>query len=84
MNTNKCVILPQKPRFILSYAAVPRLLMGTNQSAAMGSSTTTEGAFVIGDYTDARLTAHIFDIKSAPLFIPVTVDQIYTVQVVAS
>lgn len=75
VDPKKVILLPEMPRFTLAFAAVPQLL--TDGSAPK------KGAFIFGDYVDERATAHIFDVKSAGVAIPVAVDQIYTVQVVA-
>lgn len=70
------ILLPENPRFKLSFAAVPRLLKE--------GAPATKGAYLIGEYMDERNTAHIMDIKSAGVALPVAVDQIYTMQVLAS
>jgi hypothetical protein len=75
IDPTKVILLPEIPRFVLSYAAVPQLL---NDGAAPR-----KGAYVISNYIDERNTAHIFDIKSAGVAIPVAVDQIYTMKVVS-
>jgi hypothetical protein len=66
------ILLPEAPKFILSYAAVPQLI---GQGAAPK-----KGAYLVGDYIDQRNTAHVFDIKSAGVAVPVAVDQIYTLK----
>lgn len=76
VNPKKVIVIPTMPRFKTAFAAVPQLI--SNPGVVP-----TQGAFVVGEYMDERNTAHIFDIKSAPLAIPVAVDQVYTVQVVA-
>lgn len=75
IDAKKVILLPEQPRFKLSFAAVPQLL---KEGAAPK-----KGAYVISDYIDERNTAHIFDIKSAGVAIPVAVDQIYTMQATA-
>jgi hypothetical protein len=70
------ILLPEQPRFKLAFAAVPRLLKD-GQSAV-------KGAYLIGEYMSERNDAHIMDIKSAGVPIPVAVDQIYTVKVCAA
>lgn len=70
------IFVPETPRFTMAYAAVPRLL---NDGA-----TPVRGRYVLGDYIDQRNSAHIFDIKSAGVAVPVAVDQIYTLKAVAS
>ncbi len=69
------IVLPENPRFKLAFAAVPKLLKE--------GAPTEQGAFVISEYIDERATAHIMDLKSAGVAIPVAVDQIATVQVTA-
>jgi len=75
LNPKKVILLPESPKFAMSFAAVPQLL--TSNSAP------TRGAYHFGEYTDERNTSHVMDVKSAGLAIPVAVDQIYTMQVVA-
>lgn len=69
------ILLPETPRFTMAYAAVPRL---QNDGA-----TPIKGQYVLGDFTDQRNSAHVFDIKSAGVAVPVAVDQIYTMKVTA-
>lgn len=69
------ILLPESPRFKLSFAAVPRLLKD--------GAPAIKGAYLLGEYMDDRNVAHIMDIKSAGVALPVAVDQIYTVKVVA-
>lgn len=73
VNPKKIVIIPEMPKFELAYGLVPQLVNGAPQT----------GAYLIQDFIDTRQTAHEQHIKSAPIPIPVAVDQMYTVQVVA-
>lgn len=73
VNAKKVIILPEVTKFELAYALVPQLLNGTPQT----------GAYLIQDFIDTRQTAHEVHIKSAPIPVPVAIDQIYTVQPVA-
>lgn len=68
------ILLPQMPKFVLSYAAVPQLL-----STGVKPK---KGKFLVDNYIDQRKTSHVFDVKSAGVAIPVAVDQIYTMKVV--
>lgn len=77
VNAKKVILIPANPRFKCAFAAVPAVLTPGDTTPPR------QGAFVLGEYIDERNTSHIFDIKSAPLPIPVAVDQIYTLQVVA-
>lgn len=71
------ILIPVKPRFKLGFAAVPQLLKAAGQKIV-------KGAYLFGEYLDERNTAHIMDVKSAGVAIPVAVDQIYTMKVCAN
>ena len=71
VNPKKVILLPEQTMFKMGFAAVPQLLTG-------GGVSNTKGAYVFNDYIDQRKEAHVFDVKSAGVAIPVAVDQIYT------
>lgn len=68
-------IVPKNPRFVIAYAAVPQLLSTGSQPVA--------SKFVFTNYPDLELMTHKFHVKSAGVAIPVAVDQIYTIKVIA-
>lgn len=74
IDAGKVIWVPQTPNFTLAYAAVPRLMNDGGIAAATGK-------YILNSYTDQRKTAHIMDVKSAGIAIPVAVDQIYTATV---
>jgi len=76
IDDDNAILLPETPRFKLSFAAVPQLLKGDSVAPQ-------QGAYIFGEYLDERNTAHIMDIKSAGVALPVAVDQIYTMKVKA-
>lgn len=76
INPKKVILLPENPRFKMAFGAVPQLIDEQNPTAQ-------KGAFVFGEFRDVRKTTHEYDVQSAGLAIPVAIDQIYTVQVVA-
>lgn len=76
LNAKKVVMIPSNPRFKLGHGAVPQLIGQPGQMP-------TQGEYVVGEFIDERKATHDFDIQSAPLAIPVAVDQIYTFQAVA-
>jgi hypothetical protein len=82
-NSKKVTILPENPMFNLSFAAVPQVLAIGGGTADMNIAPLQSMAYVVGNYTDPQNSAHIMDVKSAGLAIPVSVDRMYTVQVVA-
>lgn len=71
IDDGKCVLIPESPEFKTAFAAVPQLVGEPGQLPV-------QGEFVIGEFLDTRRAKHDFDIQSAPLAIPVAVDQIYT------
>lgn len=82
INPKKVILLPEDPKFVLSYAAVPQLLLGEGKKLPQGVSSQ-PGKYLLGTYIDEKNSSHIGDMKSAGITVPVGVDQIYTVQVVA-
>ncbi len=77
--SKKVIILPDNPKFVLGFAAVPQLI---GKKADVGAGVSGKrGAYLINEYLDEAATAHVVDVKSAGLAIPVAVDQIYTVTV---
>jgi len=81
LNSKKVIVVPEAPKFKLAFAAVPQLL-GNKANVGAGLSGK-RGAYLVGEFLDERNSSHIVDIKSAGIAVPVAVDQIYTVQVVA-
>jgi len=75
VNDKKVVLLPEATKFIEVYATVPQVFKGAITPVA--------AEFVFGEYVDDRDTSHIFDVKSAPICVPVAIDHIYTMQAVA-
>jgi hypothetical protein len=70
-----CILPTETPDFVLGYAAVPQLLKP-------GSPVTT-GKFIIREFTNEENAQHKVFVESAPLPIPVAIDQIYTFKAVA-
>lgn len=81
INDRNMILLPMEQRFRLAYAAVPKLIRDTRNAEFPEFIMQQRGAYTIGNYIDERTETHVFDIKSAPLAIPVAVDQIYTATV---
>ncbi len=71
VNPKKIILLPESPNFKLAFAAVPQLI-------GKDGSVPQQGAFLVTEHIDEKAVSHEFAIKSAPVAIPVAVDQIYT------
>lgn len=69
------IILPENPRFVCSYAAVPQLISPNTPPMV--------GKYILSDYVDEKLKTHEYHIESAPVPVPTAVDQIYTFKAVA-
>jgi hypothetical protein len=76
VDPKKIIVLPENPNFVLAFAAVPQLI-GKNGEIPQ------KGAYLISEHIDERASNHEIHIKSAPVAIPVAVDQIYTRKVIA-
>lgn len=76
IDAKKVTMLPPQPRFKLAFGAVPQLIGAPGQLPK-------QGAFIVGEFMDERKATHEFDVQSAPLAIPVAVDQMYTFKAVA-
>lgn len=73
---DKIIILPENPRFKLGFAAVPQLI-------DLNNPVPKKGAFVITNSRDEDNVVDKYTVQSAGIAIPVAVDQIYTLKVVA-
>ena len=71
-------------RFELAHAGIPAIIRDT-ANAEFGSMIVSQAAeYWLNNYIDPKGKAHIFEIMSAPLAIPVTVDMIYTMKVLGT
>ena len=77
IDPKKIVVLPESPRFRTAFGAVPQLIDADTPRI-------TRGAYVVGQFKDERNSAHIYDIKSAGLCVPVAVDQVVTYTVIGA
>jgi hypothetical protein len=80
--TNFIAILPKSAEFIMSHAAVPKLL--TDKAGFAQAIANVRGTETFGNRIDEAGEKHIMDVKSAFVPIPVSVDRIYTMQVLAT
>ena len=83
IDDNKIILVPLEPRFTLNFASVPKLIRDVRNAEFPEFIRQQRGAFTVGNYIDERAETHVFDIKSAPIAVPVAVDTIYTAQVIA-
>lgn len=70
------VLLPSKPRFKMVHCAVPQLIGEPGQLPA-------QGKYVYQEFLDERRAKHILDVQTAPVPVPVAVDQMWTAKLAA-
>jgi len=75
INPKVVILLPEAPKFKTAFSAVPQLLRPGTAPVV--------GDFLVREYEDERRTSRDVVTESCPLAIPVAIDQLYTVQVVA-
>ena len=68
------IVIPENPNFIMAYGAVPQIMDDNN-------SMPQQGKYLIQDFKDPEKGNHKMAVKSAPVAVPVMVDQIYTQKV---
>jgi hypothetical protein len=79
---DKAFVVPvQGTRFELAHAAVPAILKDVTNAEFNEYIGSIAAEYYINNYIDPKAKAHIFEMYSAPLAIPVTVDMIYTMKV---
>ena len=83
ITANRVILLPMSPNFRLAYGGVPKIIRDLRNTEFPEFIRQQRGRFTIGNYIMQDTEEHIFDVKSAPLAIPVAVDQIWTAQVLA-
>ena len=78
IDEDKVVILPENPMFNTIFGAVPQLVNpGANTLSLVAQP------YVFADYIDNKMFTHEFHVMSSGIPVPVAVDQIYTLGVVA-
>jgi hypothetical protein len=83
-NDKKAFVTPVNgTKFNLAHAGVPAILADTRNAEYSQYIANIATDYYLNNYIDPKRKAHIFEIYSAPLAVPVTVDMIYTMQVKA-
>lgn len=77
------VMIPQDFEGITAYAGIPAIMRDSGNAEYPEYISQIEADFYINNYIDPRKKAHMFEIASAPLAIPYSIDRLYTAQVLA-
>jgi hypothetical protein len=75
MDAKKVIFTAEMPKFQLAFGLVEQLIDGQVPQT---------GPYLVYDTIDVEKTSHKVHMKSCPLPIPVAIDQLYTIQVLAS
>lgn len=76
VDPKKFILVPENPKFVLGYAAVPQVM-------PEGGVMPVQGAYVFDEEIDRWEMTHKRRVRTAPLAIPVAIDTIYTAKVIA-
>jgi hypothetical protein len=82
IDAKKVIFIAKSANFFITFAAVPRVITdnGVNQNAQF-AKVIDNGAYVLNNFVKPEVSSHIFEIKSAGLALPMTVDHFACVQV---
>lgn len=81
---DRYVLLPKSSaRIVMAYASVPQLIRDIRNAEFPEIIGQVESDYVINNYVDPAKKKHVFEILSAGLSVPVTIDRIYSSKVVA-
>lgn len=81
LDVKNVILLPEDFKGHTAFAGIPAIMRDKNNAEFPEWITPIEAEFYINNYIDPFKKAHWFEIASAPLAIPVSVDRIYTLQV---
>lgn len=82
VNVDYVFLLPRNTgKFVLSYASVPAIIRDTRNAEFPEFIRQMESDYYINNYIDPVGKKHVFEILSAGLAIPVSVDRIYSMKV---
>ena len=83
INPKKIILLPETPNFKFMYAGIPQLLGNKNKPKVGAGLSGKKGKYTISEFVDERHASHQIIVKTAGMPVPISVDQIWTAQVVA-
>lgn len=81
LDDNKVIMLPSDFKGVTSHGGVPMPMRVVNNGSYEEFVKIVEGEYLTYNYVDQRSFAHLFNVYSKPLVIPISVDRIYSIQV---
>lgn len=83
-NEKKMVIIPTMgAKFVFSHAGIPAIIRDMKNVEFPEYIKNIAGEYWMNNFIDPQAKSHTFELLSAPLAVPVTVDMIYTAQILA-
>lgn len=83
IDVKNCILLPDDFKGVTAFAGIPAIIRDKGNAEYGEFISPVEAEFYINNYIDPVKKAHWFEIASAPLPIPVSIDRIYTIQTLA-
>lgn len=83
LDSNKVVLIPEDFRGRTAFAGLPDMAERNAGGVTAEMPAVTEAEYLIRAYSDAKTKSSTLELTSAPLAVPVTIDRIYTMQVLA-
>ena len=84
LDPKKVIVMADSFKGFMSFAAVPRVITAPNTAIApQYAQAIDQGKYILNNYVDQRTATHYFDMKSAGLAIPMTVDHSSCITVLA-
>lgn len=84
IEANNIVMIPSDFKGKQAFAGVPAIMQDTQNGEFNEWVTKVASEFYVNNFVDQKKAAHIFQIYSAPLAVPFSIDRVYTAQVLAN
>jgi hypothetical protein len=82
INDDYIAVLPSgSAKFNFAFGGIPAIVRDTRNAEFPELITSVPGDYVIGNYIDVQKKKHVFEIMSAGLAVPVSIDRIYSAKV---
>jgi hypothetical protein len=84
LDVDKVLLIPEDFKGATAFAGIPAIMRDKNNAEFPQFISPVEAEFYINNYVDPVKKAHWFEIASAPLAIPVSIDRVYTLSVLTA
>jgi len=84
IDVDNMILIPEDFKAVTAHAGIPAIMRDKGNAEYPEWITPIEAEFYINNYVDPRKKAHWFEIASAPLAIPISIDRVYTLGVLTT